>query len=86
MSRRVMAIISGVGFGMRDCDAPVLWFSVSMDESSGALQVLGLNEAVKLIEAYRAHDVRDLNGKPIWVKVDGNSVTIDGPCVLRGGR
>lgn len=68
-----MAIIEGVGFGMRDAGRPILWFGIRM-LSGGSLQVLSVSEAVKMIEENDVRDIKDLNGKPCIVRVDGQIV------------
>ena len=65
-----MAIIKGVGIGMRDCREPVLWFDVHIASGGAALQVLNWTEAKKLIADYSLYDVRNLEGKPCLVVRD----------------
>ena len=57
-----LAIIKGVGIGIRDCNAPVLWFSVEMLHG-GALQIFPWNEARQVILDFSVRDVRDLEGR-----------------------
>ena len=66
-----LAIIEGVGFGNRDVGSPVLFFSTMLSEGTGALQILGGKEALDLIKAYGVYDVKDMDGKPIWVECNG---------------
>ena len=73
-----LAIIEGVGYGNRDVGRPVLWFSTMISKGSGALQVLENHEAGKLIKAYGVYDVKDLEGKPIWVIRENGTITIAG--------
>lgn len=49
-----LGIIKNVGFGTRDVGRACLYFDVYLDETSAALQILGVEDAVKMIEAYRA--------------------------------
>lgn len=67
-----LAIMREVGYGCRDVGYPVLWFSTYVRECRAALQVLGQEDATKLITDMQVHDVHDLEGKPCWVDVDGN--------------
>jgi hypothetical protein len=57
---------------MRDCNAPVLWFTVHTDEAWASLQVFDVDQAVEIIKDYRVRDVRDLDGKPIWMRKQGS--------------
>lgn len=65
---RQLAIIKGVGFGMRDAPVPVLWFEVNTGEGA-ALQCLRWEQAEPVIR--QVHEVHDLEGKPCWVETDG---------------
>lgn len=66
-----LAIVKGVGFGMRDCNAPVLWFGVET-LNGGSLQVFNLDEAGKLIEGAACYDIKSLEGRAcIVAKVNG---------------
>jgi hypothetical protein len=67
-----VAIISEVGVGCRDTNSPCLWFTVKISESSGSLQMLSWNEAYELLKGIT--NVRDLDGRPCWVEVDGNRI------------
>lgn len=70
---RKLAIMKGVDYGCRDVGRPVLWFSTHDGEGGGALQVLDVNEAGKLIEESGVHSIRNLEGKACWIEVNGNS-------------
>ena len=70
-----LAIIKGVGVGMRDCHNPVLWFSVYIGEGVGALIVLDWQRAERLIKTHGIHEVRDLEGQPCWVNCDQNKIS-----------
>lgn len=81
-----MGIMRGVTFGNRDVGRPVLWFSVYTDEALASLQILEIDEAVKLIKAYDVYDIKELEGKPIWVKgerVAGGTEIISRPCIIK---
>lgn len=44
-----LAIVKGVGFGMRDCSNPVLWFGVETLHG-GSLQVFSMKESEQVIK------------------------------------
>ncbi len=67
-----LAIIKDIGIGCRDTSSPVLWFTVYVSEASAALTVLSWDDAYKVLGHVR--EIRDLEGKPCWVEVDGNLV------------
>lgn len=71
MIKEEMAIMKGVSIGMRDAGTPVMWFSTNQ-EGSGALQVLGWEDAAKLIREANVYDIKELNGKACIVERDGN--------------
>lgn len=71
-----LAIIKDVGYGCRDVGYPVLFFSSMLSECGGALQVLSGEEAEKLIREYGCYDIKDMEGKPIWVTVAGGIIKI----------
>ena len=71
-----LAIIEGIGFGNRDVGYPVLFFSTMTSEGCGALQVLEGKEAMDLIRAYGVYDIKGMEGKPIWVEVNGCKITV----------
>ena len=76
-----LAIIKEVGFGNRDVGEPVLFFTAMIDECEGALQVLFGKEATDLIKAYGVYDVKNMEGKPIWVEKDGGMIKVVGAWV-----
>jgi len=76
MKQEQLAIINNVGFGNRDVGHPVLFFTTMTTESSGALQVLVGEEAMDLIQAYGTWDIKEMEGKPIWVTCDGNIMKV----------
>lgn len=72
-TREEMAVITGVGFGIRDTNRCILWFGVKMLHG-GSLQVLSAEEAIALIEGSEIRDIKDLEGKPCVCEIEGNSV------------
>ena len=83
---RCLAIISEVGFGMRDLSEPVLWWTVHTDESWAALHVFPVAQAVEIIKAYGVRDVKDLDGRPVWVRRGDGRITFDRPWRKKNGR
>lgn len=71
-----LAIIKGVGYGMRDIGRPCLFFDAMISEGSGALQILFGKAAEKLIKDYGCYDIKNLGGTPIWVNVEGSKITV----------
>ena len=67
--REELAIIEGVGFGNRDVGHPVLFFCAMISEGCGALQVLEGQRALAFIKTYEVYDVKDMEGKPVWVQI-----------------
>lgn len=74
-----LAIIRGIGFGCRDVGRPVLFFSTYISEGAGALQIMGGKDAMDFISAYQPYDVKDMEGKPVWVECDGSIVKVVAP-------
>ncbi len=81
-----MAIIQGVGVGLRDTGRPVLWWTAKVSEGSAALHVFDWDTARDIIQSYGVREVHGLNGKPCWVEVDGNRMTFEGACIIRGEK
>lgn len=69
-----LAIMKGVDFGCRDVGRPVLWFSSHDGEGGAALQVVEGSSALDLIKKSGVHSIKNLEGKPCWVEVDGMSM------------
>ena len=69
-----MAIMKDVGFGLRDVGQPCLWFTTYIDEHMAALQVLRGKEIEKILVDSNSYDVKELEGKPCWVQIDGNII------------
>lgn len=74
---RQAAIIRNAGYGNRDVGSPVLSFEVYVAESSAALQIFSQPKADEIIKASGVDDVRDLNGKPCWVRVGANTIRFE---------
>ncbi len=68
-----LATISGVAFGMRDAGYVNLSFSVKTLHY-GALQVLGIDETVELIKKHHIHNIKNLEGAPCIVEIEGMSI------------
>jgi len=71
----VTGIIRNVGYGMRDLSRPCLWFEVFTSEGTASLQIFTGEAADKIITDALVYDVKQLEGKPCWVAVGGNSMT-----------
>ena len=83
MTEEVMAIITGVGIGMRDCNRPVLWFETNSGNKGASLQVFDWEKAKEIIRDYWVKDAHDLNGKPCWVEIDGAFMKYTKPCKIK---
>lgn len=70
-----LAIMKDVGYGLRDTGRPCLFFSTYISEGGAALQVLFGKDANKVVTDTGVYDVKDLEGKPCWVKADGRTIT-----------
>jgi len=68
--KRQLAIMRNVGIGMRDTNAPCLWFDTQTTESIGALQVLSWADAEQVIRKTGVYKVESLEGWPCWVEQD----------------
>ena len=73
MSHEELAIIKDVSFGMRDVGFVNLSFTVEACVYS-ALQILGKHEALKLINDNKIINIKDLEGKPCIIEVDGGTM------------
>lgn len=82
-SREQMAIIQGVGVGLRDVGKPVLWWTVNTGDSGCALQVFNWEEAGEIIKAYGVREVHGLDGKPCWVEIANGCITFKRACIIR---
>jgi hypothetical protein len=68
---KILGIIKRVGFGIRDTSHAMLWFDVYTSEASASLQCIPAAEAIRLIEKHGISDVKNLEGKPCWVRDEG---------------
>ena len=64
-----LAIIKGVGYGVRDRNHPMLWFEVSF-LGGGALICLPQDQANRLIKEKMIYNIKDMEGKPCIVDVE----------------
>jgi hypothetical protein len=71
---KTLAIMKGVGFGVRDTSRAMLWFTACTSEASASLQCIPAEQAVKLLENHGIANVRDLEGKPCWIKYDNGLI------------
>ena len=69
-----LAIVKGVGFGMRDCNSPVLWFGVETLHG-GSLQVFNMKDAERVIQAAGCYDVKNLEGRACVVETKNGMQT-----------
>jgi len=83
-NEKVIGIIKKVGYGCRDVGYSVLFFTVYVNECVASLQIMNGKKANKFIEAYGVYDVKDLNGKPVWVNDNGRMMTDLEPCIIGG--
>jgi hypothetical protein len=67
-----LAIIRNVRIGFHDYYGAALSFTTYVTESSAAAQTLGWEAAKPIVET--VDDVRDLEGKPCWVEIDGQMI------------
>ena len=81
-----MAIIQGVGIGLRDTNRPVLWWSVHTGNDGSALHVFDWETAAAIIKDYGVEEVHSLNGKPCWVEVSDNRITFLRSCIIEGEK
>lgn len=83
--KRVMAIMRNVRFGIyTDTNFVSLSFTAFTSENIGSLQVLNVETGIALIKAYKVEDIRDLEGKTVWVTTDEMRTNYDSPCVIIG--
>jgi len=79
---KVMGIIKDAGYGCRDIGHPILFFTVYVREALASLQTMSGKQADDFIVAYGVYDVHDLNGKPVWVEDDGQTMRNLEPCII----
>ena len=80
--KKVMGIIKGAGYGCRDIGYPILFFTVYVREALASFQVMRGKQADDFLKAYQVYDVHDLNGKPVWVEDDGQTMRNLKPCII----
>lgn len=80
--KQTMAIIKDAGYGCRDISYPILFFNVYVEESIASLQTMSGKQADDFLKAYKVYDVHDLNGKPVWVEDDGQTMRNLKPCIM----
>jgi len=79
-----LAIIRGVQCGVGDYGKFALWFSTYISENTTALQVIEGGKAVaEFVEECDVRNIQDLDGKPVWVEVDGGLIKLLRPCVFK---
>ncbi len=84
-NKKVMAVMKGVRFGLyTDSNFIGLYFSAYTEESIASVQAVSLENSLALIKAYKAEDIRDLEGKTVWVTIDADGVRANyhSPCVI----
>ena len=79
-----LGIIREPGIGCRDFHDGVvgLWFTVATSECSASLQCFFGDQIAEILAGYRVYDVKDLAGKPCWVREDGAMIRWVGPCIM----
>ena len=78
-----MAIIQGVGVGLRDTNTPIMWWTIHTDSVGSALNIFDWLTAFDIIKAYGVREVHSLNGKPCWVEVEGNNMRFKRACIIK---
>lgn len=73
-----LAIIKGVGFGMRDMGEPCLWFATHIDESVAALQIFVEDELKQVVKESGCYDISEIEGKSCWVECENNTIIFKG--------
>ena len=64
-----LAIIKNVGFGMRDMNKPVLWFTVETLYYNSLLFFTG-NDILDFIKKANVYDCKDINGRTCIVETN----------------
>lgn len=65
-----LGIVKNVGFGMRDCNEPVMWFDIRT-LACGALMVFNLADARRFVEEAGCYDIKELEGCACVVATGG---------------
>ena len=70
---KTLAIMKDVGFGLRDCGRPILWYTAE-SVGWGALMVVELSEIEDFLKKANCYDIKELEGAPIIVDVEGTKI------------
>jgi len=70
---KTLAIIKDVGFGLRDCGRPTLWYTAE-SVGWGALMTVEFNEIENFLKKADCYDIKELEEAPIVVDVEGTRV------------
>ena len=79
---RQLAVIRDIHFGVGDRGRVCMWFSAFVSESSTALQVLSVEQAVDLLQRHGVDNTSRLEGKTVWVEVDDRMIKYLEPAKL----
>lgn len=74
---RQLGIIKNVNVGLRDVGSPILWFDTYTEENTAALQIFSWDEAYNIIKRAGVYGLKELEGRPCWLDVDGNKITFE---------
>jgi hypothetical protein len=75
MNDKQLGIIKNVRYGLRDIGRPCLSFTVYTDSMSSSLQCFTIQKDIdKILKDANAEDIRDMEGKSCWVKIENNMV------------
>jgi hypothetical protein len=69
-----VAIIMDAHVGVRDAGGAMLWWTAEVHDGGHVLQCFYGEDMLQRINEAQCYKVEDLNGKPIIVEVDRNSV------------
>lgn len=71
-----LAIIKGVGYGLRDIGRPCLSFTTYTEHNIGALQVFTIQKDIdKILTDSGVYDLKELEGKSCWVTCFDNKIS-----------
>lgn len=68
-----LGLIDGIHVGMRDVGQPCCYFQVTTLHGV-SLQIVSIDDMLKMIVDANAYKLEDLNGKPCVVETDGSLV------------
>lgn len=83
MSDKQMVIITSASYGLWDGHGPGLKLGISDGASGGTMKMFTPDVADEIIRAYKVDDVKDLVGKPAWMRLNGNYWEWVSPCIVR---